>query len=139
MLNWTQNVSCSRMPSPIKCNNFFMPFFCLFNSPLFMLLNRCILKWLLGIFHIYMLLLIQLNDRFLGIREIAFLLLLFNNRFSCFWPNPVACGMLVPWPGIKSVPSALEAWNLNHWITREVPLLFPLLLLILNVPSEVIK
>ena len=37
------------------------------------------------------------------------------------------------------MPPALEAWNLNHWITREVPLLFPLLLLILNVLSEVIK
>lgn len=87
-----------------------------------MLLNRCILKWFLGIFHIYMLLLIQLNDRFLGIREIAFLLLLFNNRFSFFWPNLAACGILVPWTGIKSVPPALEAWCRNHWshLTREV-------------------
>ena len=26
-----------------------------------------------------------------------------------------ACGFLVPWPGIKPVPPALEAWSLNHW------------------------
>ena len=28
---------------------------------------------------------------------------------------------LVPWPGIKPRPLALGAWNLSHWITREVP------------------
>ena len=31
-----------------------------------------------------------------------------------------ACGFLVPWPEIKPLPSALEEWTLNHWITREV-------------------
>ena len=36
----------------------------------------------------------------------------------------VACGILVPRPGIELVPPALEAWGLNHWTTREVPLLF---------------
>ena len=35
----------------------------------------------------------------------------------------VACGILVPRPGIELVPPALEAWVLNHWTTREVPLL----------------
>ena len=44
-----------------------------------------------------------------------------------------ACGMLVPWLGIKPAPPALEAQSLNHWTTREVPssfaflTLFPLL------------
>ena len=28
---------------------------------------------------------------------------------------------LVPKPGIKHTPSALEAWSLNQWTTREVP------------------
>ena len=28
---------------------------------------------------------------------------------------------LVPWPGIEPRPSALGAWSLSHWITREVP------------------
>ena len=26
-----------------------------------------------------------------------------------------------PQPGIKPVPSAVEAWSLNHWTTREFP------------------
>ena len=26
-------------------------------------------------------------------------------------------------PGIEPVPPALKAWNLNHWITREIPIL----------------
>ena len=24
-------------------------------------------------------------------------------------------------PGMEPVPPALEAWNLNHWTTREIP------------------
>ena len=35
------------------------------------------------------------------------------------WPYHTTCGILVPQPGIKIVPSALEAQNLNHWATRE--------------------
>ena len=35
-----------------------------------------------------------------------------------FWH--VACGILVPWPGIEPMPPALGAQNLNHWTTREV-------------------
>ena len=33
------------------------------------------------------------------------------------------CGIwdLVPWPGIKPRPPALETWSLSRWITREVP------------------
>ena len=27
----------------------------------------------------------------------------------------------LPQPGIKPAPSAVEAWSLNHWTTREVP------------------
>ena len=38
-----------------------------------------------------------------------------------FWPHLAACGDLVPRPGIKPTPPALEAWSLNHWTTREVP------------------
>ena len=33
-----------------------------------------------------------------------------------------ACGILVPQPGIKPVPSAVSAWSPNHWTTREVPI-----------------
>ena len=33
-------------------------------------------------------------------------------------------GLFVPQPGIKPSPPAVEAWNFNHWTTREVPVLF---------------
>ena len=29
--------------------------------------------------------------------------------------------LLVPWPGIKPMPPALEAWSLNHWTLKKVP------------------
>ena len=41
--------------------------------------------------------------------------------FFFFWPHDREYRILVPWPGIEPVPSAVEAWNLNHWTTREVP------------------
>ena len=37
-----------------------------------------------------------------------------------FWPRHTACGILVPQPGTKSVPPAVEAWSLNHWNSGEV-------------------
>ena len=33
----------------------------------------------------------------------------------------MVCGTLVPWPGPEPAPSALAAWSLNHWTSREVP------------------
>ena len=33
----------------------------------------------------------------------------------------VACGILVPWPGMKPMPPALAVWSLNHWIAKKVP------------------
>ena len=46
------------------------------------------------------------------------------NYFSVdffFQPCYVACGILVPRPGIQPMPLAVEAWGLDHWIAREVP------------------
>ena len=47
-----------------------------------------------------------------------------NNRLS-FWgegmPHYMACGILVPWPGIKSRPVAVKAPSPNHWTTSESP------------------
>jgi len=43
------------------------------------------------------------------------------------WPHHVACGLLVPQPGIEPASLALEAWSFNHWIAREVLLCFELL------------
>ena len=37
-------------------------------------------------------------------------------------PKSHACGIVVPWPEIEPVPSALGLQSLNHWTTREVPL-----------------
>ena len=37
-----------------------------------------------------------------------------------FWAT-LACGILVPQPGIEPVPRAVEAPSPNHWTAREVP------------------
>ena len=44
-----------------------------------------------------------------------------------FWLCCVACGILVPQPGIEPAPPAVEAQSLNHWTAREVPIHFFLL------------
>ena len=46
------------------------------------------------------------------------------NYFSAhfFQPHHVTCGILVPKPGIERMPLAVEAWDLDHWMAREVPL-----------------
>ena len=44
-----------------------------------------------------------------------------GRMFFVFWLRCMACGILVPRPGIKPVSPALEAWSFNHWTTREVP------------------
>ena len=36
-----------------------------------------------------------------------------------FWLCHIAYRILVSQPGIEPIPSALEAWSLNHWTTRE--------------------
>jgi len=35
----------------------------------------------------------------------------------------MACEILIPQPEVELMPSAVEAWSLNHWTTREVPIL----------------
>ena len=44
--------------------------------------------------------------------------------FVCFYCTTWACRILVPQPGLESMPPAVGAWSLNHWTTREVPLHF---------------
>ena len=36
-------------------------------------------------------------------------------------PPHATCRILVPWPGIKPAPPAVEVRSLNRWIPREVP------------------
>ena len=45
--------------------------------------------------------------------------------FSCSIQT-LSCSMwdLVPWPGIEPGPRALGVWNLSHWTTREVPVMY---------------
>ena len=38
-----------------------------------------------------------------------------------FWSHCTACRILVPRPGIETVPPAVEVWSPNHWTTREFP------------------
>ena len=42
--------------------------------------------------------------------------------FFFFWLHRVACGILVPQPGIEPVPSAVKVQGPNHWTVREFPL-----------------
>ena len=35
-----------------------------------------------------------------------------------------ACRILAPQPGIKSAPSCIRKQSLNHWTTREVPVIY---------------
>ena len=44
--------------------------------------------------------------------------------FFSFWSHHMACGILVPWPGIEPTPPAVEVQSLHHWTAREVPSLF---------------
>ena len=37
-----------------------------------------------------------------------------------FFPCHSACGILVPRPGIESIPLALEVQSLNHWTASEI-------------------
>ena len=49
------------------------------------------------------------------------------NRRLIYLFGLATCGILVPRPGIKPVPPAMEACSLNDWTTREIPrLLTPL-------------
>ena len=55
----------------------------------------------------------------LGLLKVVLLLLLLFIFY--FWPCHVACGILVPQPGIEPVPPAMEARSPNHQTAREVP------------------
>ena len=53
-----------------------------------------------------------------------------------FWPHHIACGILVPQPGIDIVSLAMEAHYsgiLNHWTGKQVPLLFFFRIFLANV------
>ena len=41
-----------------------------------------------------------------------------------FWPCLITCGIFVPQPEIEPELPAVETQSLNHWTSREVPILF---------------
>ena len=42
-----------------------------------------------------------------------------------FWfSGSKTCGILVPQPDLKPMPSAMEVWCLNHWTATEGPIRF---------------
>ena len=51
-------------------------------------------------------------------RALNMIIIIFKKLFICLLP----CRMwiLIPWLGFKPMSPALEAWSLNHWVTREV-------------------
>ena len=51
--------------------------------------------------------------------------------FTFFYFGHAEYGILVAQPGIELMPAAVEAWNLNHSVTREIPE-FSLLILTTN-------
>ena len=81
----------------------------------------CLSLLLLPNLHVVFLIILLLPD------ELASCHLCLLKWYLCFTffkisrSHCVACGILVPWPGVGLVPSALEVWSLNHWTPREVP------------------
>ena len=57
-------------------------------------------------------------------------ILLLNHFYSTLHIQPtiysfrscrMACGILVPQPGLEPGPSAVTIWSPNHWTARELP------------------
>ena len=69
-------------------------------------------------------------------KHIPFFFLVKKGVYVYFWRCCTACSFLVPQPGIKPVPPAVEAWSLNHWTTREVPDIRSNSVLILSAQSQ---
>ena len=57
-----------------------------------------------------------------------------NATNPCLSFHVLASGILVPQQGIASKFRALEAWSLNHWTTREIPLWFYFCFISLSIP-----
>ena len=61
---------------------------------------------------------LSLSPSTTALQLILFYCVFFFYLLACF----SACGILVPLPGIEPSPPAVEAWSLNHWAIREVPI-----------------
>ena len=56
--------------------------------------------------------------QFLNVLLILRMLAFFSFGLHCV---SMACQILVLWPGIEPVSSAVKAWSPNHWTTKEFP------------------
>ena len=56
---------------------------------------------------------------YLSINNMHILFYFIYFYFFIFLPLHRACGILVPWPGIKPMSPSLGTWSLNHWTTRD--------------------
>lgn len=41
--------------------------------------------------------------------------------FVYFWPHPLVCRILIPWPGVEPWPVAVKAWSPDPQTAREFP------------------
>ena len=48
-------------------------------------------------------------------------IVLFYYFYVLFWLSRMACGILVPPPGIEARALAVRAQSPNHWTARELP------------------
>ena len=53
------------------------------------------------------------------LHEFFFILKFYLFMYFCLYHG--AYGILDSQPGTEPMPTAMEAWSLNHWTTREVP------------------
>ena len=59
-----------------------------------------------------------------GILKYVGTALQFKKIFFISWSHHMACGILVPQPGITPATPAVEMRSLNHWTTKEVFTIF---------------
>ena len=62
---------------------------------------------------------IQMQSRYMYSSTSCFSFFFFFIFIFSFWPCLMACGILVPRPGIEPGPLAVKVWSPNHWTTRE--------------------
>ena len=108
---------------------------------IFYLFLFCVsLNYLLWIEMILLLLPFNLHTSFIsGCSTFTVYFPLQMRGFCCccfvFLPRHTAYGiLLVCWPGIEPVHSAVEAWSPNHWTIREFPIILIFLVVVFSFP-----
>ena len=71
-------------------------------------------------------------------REFPLFFVFFFKKIIIFWPRCMACGILVPQPGIKATAPVLAAQSWNHWKSLLLFFFFFLIFIYLTVPVLVV-